>query len=90
MRSSTANLVDALLAISEDFDTHDGVVNACLAETAARLREQRDLIQEAMWLIVNAEPAADVYYDIETRSTWKKERGAWIEKLVHLTSTQPA
>lgn len=39
MKSSTETLITALEKLSEDIQTDDGVVNACLQEAAQRLRE---------------------------------------------------
>lgn len=39
MKSSTETMITALEKLAEDIQTDDGVVNACLRETAQRLRE---------------------------------------------------
>lgn len=46
MKSSTETLITALEKLSEDIQTDDGVVNACLQEAAQRLRELHEVGNE--------------------------------------------
>ena len=45
MKTNTKTLIKALRILAEDIQSDDGVANACIAEAADRLEEQREIIE---------------------------------------------
>lgn len=41
-------------------------------------RPRPDLLAEAIWLILNSEPAPDIYVDPQLRGSWKQRRENWL------------
>jgi hypothetical protein len=37
-----------------------------------------DIIEQAEWIIANAEPAPDIYVDPERRGQWREAREKWL------------
>lgn len=54
-RSSTDTLITALMILSRDIETEDGVANAALAEAAMRLGELRALVVLALPIVKKQE-----------------------------------
>ena len=46
MKTDTKTLIKALMILSRDIQTDDGVVNACIAEAALRLQQFEDALKE--------------------------------------------
>ena len=44
MKSSTETIISALRVLARDIQTDDGVINACLSESAERLQELSILV----------------------------------------------
>lgn len=58
MKTPTETLITALEKLSVDIHTDDGVVNACLAEAAMRMRELHEFVGDLVEIEFNDTDAA--------------------------------
>jgi hypothetical protein len=67
-RSSTVDLAAAMVILSEQIESGDGVANSCIAGAGERLLEQRRLLESAL-------PAVELFGDVKTMQAIRRELG---------------